>query len=112
MGCVLTQLFYLNSGHKISNFVAIKTNIRMANRNVILLHILESDTYEFYGSPASLFDKHEAHELLIAQTSLNNHFSKMAAQGKDLVYRNAYCEIRKGEVYVKPSTRGRKKDNI
>jgi len=26
-----------------------------------------------------------------------------------LVYRNAYCEIRKGEVYVKPSTRGRKK---
>ena len=26
------------------------------------------------------------------------------------VYRNAYCEIRKGEVYVKPSTRGRKKE--
>ena len=39
----------------------------MANRNVILLHLLESDTYEFYGSPASLFDKHEANELLIAQ---------------------------------------------
>lgn len=56
----------------------------MANRNVILLHLLESDTYEFYGSPASLFDKHEANELLIAQTSLNNHFSKMAAQEKSL----------------------------
>ena len=82
----------------------------MSNRNIILLHILESDTYEFYGSPASLFDRHAAKELLIAQTSLNNHFSKMAAQGKDLVYRNSYCEIRKGSVYVKPTTRRRKKD--
>lgn len=82
----------------------------MANRNIILLHILESDIYEFYGSPASLFDKHEAKELLIAQTSLNNHFSKLASQGKDLVFRNSYCEIRKGSIYVKPTTRGRKKD--
>ena len=83
----------------------------MANRNVILLHLLESDTYEFYGSPASLYDRHEAKELLIAQTSLNNHFSKLAAQGKDLVYRNYYCETRKAELYVKPTTRGRKKEN-
>ena len=82
----------------------------MANRNIILLHLLESDIYEFYGSPASLYDRHDAQELLIAQTSLNNHFSKLAAQGKDLVYRNAYCEIRKAEMYVKPTTRGRKKD--
>lgn len=82
----------------------------MANRNIILLHLLESDIYEFYGSPASLYDRHDAQELLIAQTSLNNHFSKLAAQGKDLVYRNAYCEIRKAEMYVKPTTRGRKKE--
>ena len=84
----------------------------MANRNIILLHLLESDTYEFYGSPASLYDRHEAKELLIAQTSLNNHFSKMAALGKELVYRNDYCEIRKGCIYVKPTTRGRKKENL
>lgn len=83
----------------------------MANRKIILLHVLESDIYEFYGSPASLFDKHEAKELLIAQTSLNNHFSKQAAQGKELVYRNSYCEIRKGSIYVKPTTRGRKKED-
>lgn len=83
----------------------------MANRNIILLHLLESDIYEFYGSPASLYDRHDAQELLIAQTSLNNHFSKLAAQGKDLVYRNAYCEIRKAEMYVKPTTRGRKKES-
>ena len=82
----------------------------MANRNIILLHLLESDIYEFYGSPASLYDRHDAQELLIAQSSLNNHFSKLAAQGKDLVYRNAYCEIRKAEMYVKPTTRGRKKE--
>ena len=72
----------------------------MANRNIIFLHLLESDTYEFYGSPASLYDRHEAKELLIAQTSLNNHFSKMAAQDKELVYRNDYCENRKGCIYV------------
>lgn len=84
----------------------------MANRNIILLHILDSDTYEFYGSPASLFDRHEASELLISQNSLNNHFSKLATQGKELIYKNAYCEIRKAEVYVKPSTRGRKKEVI
>lgn len=81
----------------------------MANRNVIMLHILDTDIYEFYGSPASLYDCHEAKELLIAQTSLNNHFSKQAAAGKPLVYRNTYCEIRKGSIYVKPTTRGRKK---
>ena len=108
---MLTLLFYLNSAHIFITFVAvIKDDLRMANRNVIMLHLLESDTYEFYGSPVSLFDKHEANELLIAQTSLNNHFSKLAAQGKELIYRNAYCEIRKCEVYVKPSTRGRKKE--
>lgn len=83
----------------------------MANRNIIFLHLLESDIYEFYGSPASLYDRHNAQELLIAQTSLNNHFSKLAAQGKELIYRNAYCEIRKAEMYVKPTTRGRKKEN-
>ena len=82
----------------------------MANRNIILLHLLELDIYEFYGSPASLYDRHNAQELLIAQTSLNNHFSKLAAQGKELIYRNAYCEIRKAEMYVKPTTRGRKKE--
>ena len=49
----------------------------MANRNIILLHLLESDIYEFYGSPASLYDRHDAQELLIAQTSLNNHFSRL-----------------------------------
>lgn len=83
----------------------------MANRNIILLHLLESDIYEFYGSPASLYDRHDSQELLIAQTSLNNHFSKLAAQGKELIYRNAYCEIRKAEIYVKPTTRGRKKES-
>lgn len=40
----------------------------MANRNIILLHLLESDTYEFYGSPASLYDKHEAKELFWVKT--------------------------------------------
>ena len=47
----------------------------MAQRNVIMLHILEHNIYEFYGSPASLYDKHSSAELLISQKSLHNfHF--------------------------------------
>ncbi len=83
----------------------------MANRNVIQLHILSTDEYEFFGSPASLFDKHTSNELLISQNSLNNHFSKQQLSGNPLLYRNSYCEIRKAELYVKPTTRGRKKEN-
>ena len=108
---MLTALFHLNLGNNFRNFVPPKKQSIMANRNIILLHIFETDEYEFYGSPASLYDRHEAKELLIAQTSLNNHFSKMAAQGKELLYRNDYCEISKGSIYVKPTTRGRKKES-
>ncbi len=82
----------------------------MAIRNVIMLHILDSDIYEFYGSPASLYDRHDANELHITQRSLNNLFSKQSISGEPLVYRNNYCEIRKDNMYVKPSTRGRKKN--
>ncbi len=83
----------------------------MANRNIIQLHILSTDEYEFFGSPASLFDKHTAVELQISQNSLNNHFSKQQLAGNPLIYRNSCCEIRKAELYVKPTTRGRKKEN-
>ncbi len=83
----------------------------MSNRNVIQLHILATDEYEFYGSPASLYDKHTSEELLIAQNSLNNHFSRQQQSGNPLVYRNSFCEIRKACIYVKPTTRGRKKES-
>lgn len=82
----------------------------MSTRKIIQLHIIESDVFEFYGSPASLYDKHSSNELLISQKALNNYFSKQTLSNNPLVYRNAYCEIRKGELYVKPSTRGRKKE--
>ena len=106
---MLMGLFHLNLGNIFRNFVPTKT-VNMANRNIILLHILSTDEYEFYGSPASLFDKHAANELLISQNSLNNHFSKQQLAGNPLIYKNSYCEIRKGCIYVKPTTRGRKKE--
>lgn len=81
----------------------------MTNRSVIQLHILTTDTYEFFGSPAALYDKHTAEELLIAQKSLNNFFSRCGDEPK--VYRNSVCEIRKGELYTKSSNRGRKKES-
>ena len=79
----------------------------MANRNIIQLHILATNEYEFYGSPAALYDKHTSTELLITQKSLNNYFSRCSTDSK--VYRNSVCEIRKGEIYTKASNRGRKK---
>ena len=80
----------------------------MTSRNIIQLHLLQTDEYEFYGSPAALYDRHTSEELLIAQKSLNNYFSRCGDGIK--VYRNAVCEIRKGEIYTKASNRGRKRD--
>ncbi len=108
---MLTRLFYLNSGNNFRNFVTINTNKTMSNRNVIQLHILATDEYEFYGSPASLYDKHSSDELMIAQNSLNNHFSKQQLAGVPLIYKNSFCEIRKACIYVKKTTRGRKKES-
>ena len=81
----------------------------MANRSIILLHMLATNEYEFFGSPAALYDIHSAEDLLITQKSLNNYFSKCSDEPK--VYRNSVCEIRKGEIYTKSSNRGRKKEN-
>ncbi len=80
----------------------------MAVRSIIQLHKIGTDEYEFYGSPAALYDCHSSEELMIAQKSLNNYFSKCADYPK--VYRNAVYEIRKGEIYTKVSNRGRKKE--
>lgn len=79
----------------------------MANRSIIQLHMLATDTFEFFGSPAALFDRYTAEDLLIAQKSLNNYFSKCGDEPK--VYRNAVCEIRKGVLITKESNRGRKR---
>ena len=79
----------------------------MSNRSIIQLHILASDEYEFFGSPAALYDMHSSEELLISQKSLNNYFSKCGDAPK--LYRNAVCEIRKADLYTKASNRGRRK---
>ncbi|MBQ4532756.1 MAG: hypothetical protein IJA24_05925 [Alistipes sp.] len=73
-----------------------------------ILHLQIGESHEYFGSPASLYDKHSAEELGIAQASLNNYFSRLP-DGEELIYRNKICVIRKGSLYVKPSTRGRKK---
>ena len=80
----------------------------MANRSIIQLHVLATDEYEFFGSPTALYDLHSAEELLISQKSLNNYFSKCGDAPK--VYRNAICEIRKGNLYTKAGNRGRRKE--
>ena len=45
-------------------------------RNII--HLELNGVHEYYGSPASMYDKHTAEELGISKASLNNYFSKLS----------------------------------
>lgn len=73
-----------------------------------IIHLEINEVHEYYGSPSSLYDKHTAEELGISKASLNNYFFKLSDNDPQL-YKNSKCIIRKGKLYTKPSTRGRKK---
>ena len=105
LDCFKNKSYFANF---VPNFNYKKWN--MANRSIIQLHLLATNEYEFWGSPTSLYDLHSSEELLISQKSLNNFFSKCGDAPK--VYRNAVCEVRKGEIHTKGSKRGRKKESI
>ena len=78
-------------------------------RNVIYL---EWETgFEFFGSPASMYDKHTDEELGINIHSLNNAFCKLRKENKPLEYvtKTGYI-IRKGEIILK-ETEGKQKKN-
>lgn len=76
-----------------------------------IIHLELNGVHEYYGSPASMYDKHTAEELGISKASLNNYFSRIS-EDAPLVYKNKICIIRKGKMYVKPTTRGRKKQEL
>ena len=101
LDCFKNKSYFANF---VPNFNYKKWN--MANRSIIQLHLLATNEYEFFGSPTALYDLHSSEELLISQKSLNNFFSKCGDAPK--VYRNAVCEVRKGEIHTKGSKRGRK----
>ena len=42
-----------------------------------ILHLEIEDRHEYFGSPASLFDKYTREEIGITQAALNNYFSKL-----------------------------------
>lgn len=73
-----------------------------------IIHLELNGVHEYYGSPSALYDKHSPEELGISKPSLNNYFSKLSDNDPQ-IYQNVRCIIRKGKLYVKPSTRGRKK---
>ena len=73
-----------------------------------ILHLQIEDRHEYFGSPSSLFDKYTREEIGISQAALNNYFSKLG-ESDEPIYKNKKCTIRKGTLYVKPTTRGRKK---
>ena len=74
-----------------------------------IIHLEMNGNHEYFGSPASLFDKYTAEDLGITQASLNNFFCKHSEMNF-ICYMNKKCIIRKGKLYVKPTTRGRKKE--
>ncbi len=82
----------------------------MAYRKIIQLHILATDEFEFFGSPASMFEVHTPGELLVDQKTLKYYFSRQKAKKLPPIYRNQYFEIRKGIMYVKPTNRGHKSE--
>ena len=69
-------------------------------RNVIYLEWKTG--FEFFGSPASMYDKHTDEELGINIHSLNNVFCKLRKENKPLEYvtKTGYI-IRKGEIILK-----------
>ena len=73
-----------------------------------ILHLQIEDRHEYFGSPSSLFDKYTREEIGISQAALNNYFSKLG-ESDEPIYKNKKCTIRKGTLYVKPTTRGHKK---
>lgn len=74
-----------------------------------IIHLEMNGLHEYFGSPSSLYDKHTSDEIGISQAALNNYFSKNNKNESGCVYINKKCTIRKSKIYVKPSTRGRKK---
>jgi len=78
------------------------------NNERTVIHLELNGGHEYFGSPASLYDKHSPEELGITQASLNNYFYKLP-DNAELIYTNNKCIIRKGQLYTKPTTRGRKK---
>ncbi len=81
----------------------------MEENSRTIIHIEINGMHEYYGSPSSLYDRHTAEELGISKASLNNFFSKLSDNQPTKEYSNKKCIIRKAKLYVKPSTRGRKK---
>ena len=73
-----------------------------------IVHLEIDGRHEYFGSPSSLFDKYTREDVGIGQAALNNYFSKLD-ENEEAVYKNKKCTIRKGALYVKPTTRGRKK---
>ena len=80
----------------------------MEENSRTVIHLEINGVHEYYGSPSSLYDKHTVEEIGITKSTLNNFFSKLP-EGSPQIYENERCIIRKGKLYVKPSTRGRKK---
>ena len=73
-----------------------------------IIHLELDGKHEYFGSTSSLFDKYSKEEIGISPAALNNYFSIHSKNG-ELIYKNKRCIIRKGSLYVKPTTRGRKK---
>ena len=84
--------------------------IRDMARNVI--YIERNNTFEFYGSPASLYAFHSEEELGIGIKSLNNVFARCRKENKPLQYETKTgFKICKGEIRLK-EIEGKSKNHL
>lgn len=75
-------------------------------RNVIHLHLLESDEHHYFGSVANMFEYYTCEELGIAYSSLRNY-----GLSNEHPYKNKKCIIRKGVLLSKAGNRGIRKQS-
>lgn len=71
------------------------------HRNKKILHLEINGKHEYYSSAAALYERHSSLDLGISQGALNNYFSKCSQQGKECVYHNTQCIIRRGKLNAK-----------
>lgn len=102
------NLNYFVNLHKILN-IKVEIMAKSTQRTVIHLEITDNDrtVHKYYGSVSSMYDQFNEEQLGINANYLNKLFFDHK-DDENYEFANDNCVIRKGELYTKPTTRGRK----
>ena len=113
--CIFESYFSLKIWIIQKKIVPLHSNLKTMEKDRTIIHLEWKENreprHEFFGSPASLFDKYTASDLGIGRGALNNLYSRQSNDGVERVYNNDKCVIRKSRLYCKATTRGQKPAN-